>query len=443
MGGYGKIRLSGGRRVEAVCLLLTSATVAIGSTLVFSAKARSFPELGRDLAEGRIVHLGRIKSSSQLQPALSSFDPKDRPFVADRIFEYVKSRKAPLPNVGALASITVPVDVLKATSGPSTLKNRIAESSKLGLSFIDCSLLSASELEDAVAQVAPTAPLAFSHFEHDFDVPKTREMRLDLLRLKAKDRVLIIAANADPLLLLPQSADNTESAAWREIFRDFVSVRAVDDAADTEGLRAFIRNRFTNESRAKEIEAFLLAETSGDPALHEIALRTLGSYATVECVEIFKIRARFAVEVRPLYTQLWNSSTAAERQILHHLAKYGFVSPRAESVLAELAFRNLVRLDPYPMLKNSTFREFVLSAGPPQFVTESSLPGETRHATSYVLGIAALAVGGVLLVTQQELLAQAAALVTTAFGGIHSLRAITDATLGPRASGGSKPQQEG
>ena len=60
MGGRGKIRLSGGRRVEAVCLLLTSATIAIGFALVFSAKARGFPELGRDLADGRVVHLGRI-----------------------------------------------------------------------------------------------------------------------------------------------------------------------------------------------------------------------------------------------------------------------------------------------------------------------------------------------------------------------------------------------
>jgi len=80
------------------------------------------------LTEGHIVHLARIKSPSQLEAALSIFETQDRSFIASRIFEYVKSRKVPLPNVGALANITVPSEVVEATSGLSALKERLAES---------------------------------------------------------------------------------------------------------------------------------------------------------------------------------------------------------------------------------------------------------------------------------------------------------------------------
>lgn len=106
MGGRGKIRLSGGRRVEAVCLLFATATIGSGLALVFSGKARSLPALSRDLAEGHVVHLGQVKSPSQLQPVLSTIDPLDRPFVASRIFDYVNLVMEPsrTPGLGGSSS---------------------------------------------------------------------------------------------------------------------------------------------------------------------------------------------------------------------------------------------------------------------------------------------------------------------------------------------------
>lgn len=118
-------RAGGGRRVEAVCLLAATVASALGFALVFMAKARNFPAVARDLAEGRIVHLGRIASPDRLEPALLGFAPPDRTFVAGRIIEYLRSRKDPLPNVGALTSITVPASAIAADPEAGDLKKGV------------------------------------------------------------------------------------------------------------------------------------------------------------------------------------------------------------------------------------------------------------------------------------------------------------------------------
>ena len=90
---------------EFVWLAASSALVAAGLLLVYSAKTQNFAEAAHDLAQGSLLDLSGVTGPEQLLPFLLVIkDESERQAVADKTFQYLAAHR-PLPNVGALARV--------------------------------------------------------------------------------------------------------------------------------------------------------------------------------------------------------------------------------------------------------------------------------------------------------------------------------------------------
>ena len=102
---------------EFVWLALSSALVAVGLLMVYSAKTQNFAQLSAALAQGGLLDLNQVSKPEQLLPFLQVFqDEARREEAATKIFEYVSSHR-PLPNVGALARLHLGMPVAKLKPG--------------------------------------------------------------------------------------------------------------------------------------------------------------------------------------------------------------------------------------------------------------------------------------------------------------------------------------
>ncbi|HTC86890.1 MAG TPA: FtsW/RodA/SpoVE family cell cycle protein [Bryobacteraceae bacterium] len=98
---------------EFIWLALSSALVAVGLLMVYSAKTQNFAQLSVALAQGGLLDLNQVSKPEQLLPFLQVFqDEARRGEAATKIFEYVSSHR-PLPNVGALARLHLGMPVAK------------------------------------------------------------------------------------------------------------------------------------------------------------------------------------------------------------------------------------------------------------------------------------------------------------------------------------------
>lgn len=102
-------------------LLLAGGLLAVllGLFLVYRAVTRPLEEVAAGLASGDVVHLGDLRQPEQLLPHLAFLDePAERSFVARHIQR--RLQEGPLPNVGELARVRVPVsEVLESSRLPS------------------------------------------------------------------------------------------------------------------------------------------------------------------------------------------------------------------------------------------------------------------------------------------------------------------------------------
>src|SRR5688572_28537462 len=94
---------------ERLGLAVTSLVLLLGLWLTYSAQTAEFDQAGRDLASGRLVNLNTVRKSSDLAPALETFDEKvQREAMASTIFSGVQrlGGRQRLEHVGGLASLS-------------------------------------------------------------------------------------------------------------------------------------------------------------------------------------------------------------------------------------------------------------------------------------------------------------------------------------------------
>ena len=138
-------------------LLVIGALVVflLGLTLVYLAVAHPFEETQAAITKGEIVDLHALRQPEQLLPLLAFLDePAERTFVARRIFRRIQ--EGPLPNVGELAKIRVPVSEIQGESRLPGLSKR-AE----GTQSPTLSLLTYSQIRELKPHVVVRSPGAF------------------------------------------------------------------------------------------------------------------------------------------------------------------------------------------------------------------------------------------------------------------------------------------
>ena len=98
---------------EFIWLALSSALVAAGLLMVYSAKTQNFPEMSAALSRGELIDLNQVSKPEQLLPFLQVFqDEAQREQAANKMFDYLSTHRH-LPNVGALARLHLGVPLAK------------------------------------------------------------------------------------------------------------------------------------------------------------------------------------------------------------------------------------------------------------------------------------------------------------------------------------------
>jgi cell division protein FtsW (lipid II flippase) len=100
------------------------AVFLLGLVLVYLAMTRPFGEIAPRLQRGEIVAVEDLREPEQLAPLLGFLaEPAERAFVARQIFQRIQ--EGPLPNVGELARLRVPVAEVEDASRLPVLKRRV------------------------------------------------------------------------------------------------------------------------------------------------------------------------------------------------------------------------------------------------------------------------------------------------------------------------------
>ncbi|MBV9405592.1 MAG: FtsW/RodA/SpoVE family cell cycle protein, partial [Acidobacteriaceae bacterium] len=101
------------RRREICWLAGASLLVSCAIAFVLAAKTQDFADLEARLNNGELLNLNQVRTPEQLLPALQIYSSQDeRAQVAQRIAAYLEQHR-PLPNVGALARLHLPLAKLK------------------------------------------------------------------------------------------------------------------------------------------------------------------------------------------------------------------------------------------------------------------------------------------------------------------------------------------
>jgi cell division protein FtsI/penicillin-binding protein 2 len=117
-------RDAGARRVETILLIVASAIVAFGFSLVYMARTSTSGELNAMLASSQAIDINSVSEATKLLPFLPEIPAgPDRLFAAQRI--YSAAVKSPFPNVGALSHIRVSRDEIAGKDGMERLVNRL------------------------------------------------------------------------------------------------------------------------------------------------------------------------------------------------------------------------------------------------------------------------------------------------------------------------------
>lgn len=267
-------------------------------------------------------------------------------------------------------------------------------------------------LEDALNPLAlpDGGVLGIDHLEYRIDDPGFRERVLVFLEkmIYGRHYRVWIASTREPVDQIQDAGALVDLDAWRRMFQPFHK-EAVGIAIDSllpqmENVGALIKER--QVSRCVDLEALVLAECSFSPQLLAIAeevVRDLpaGSAPTREDV-LFEI----GIAAEPFYRAIWASCSKPERIVLRQLAEEGVVNPRNPGVVAQLMRSGLVRRNPCFCFMNETFRRFVLRELPSETLVEWEHQGVRLPWASVTTTMAtvALGIGGVLVLTQQQLI---------------------------------------
>jgi hypothetical protein len=128
----------------------------------------------------------------------------------------------------------------------------------------------------------------------------------------------------------------------------------------------------------------------------------------------------------PYYQSLWDVCSRAEKLVMIQLAEEGVVNPKSVELVRRLARRRLVRVDPRYRLMNDSFREFVLTAEPPEQVAEwervDSAETWSRIGTPlYALGIMLVSI---VLLTEPDEVTTVVGVIAAAGSTLAALRGV-------------------
>lgn len=101
------------------------AVFLLGLCLVYLAVTRPFGELQARLAGGEVVAVGDLREPEQLVPLLGFLsEPAERSYVARQLYRRIQ--EGPLPNIGELARLRVPVSEVEDDARLPMLRRRVA-----------------------------------------------------------------------------------------------------------------------------------------------------------------------------------------------------------------------------------------------------------------------------------------------------------------------------
>jgi len=235
-----------------------------------------------------------------------------------------------------------------------------------------------------------------------------------------------IAANVDDLSRQREKWQ-AELADWAVVLRHaekiryaakVVATRKSVVSSDLQKVADRLRNECGSSGTLLRIAAGLLRR------------RDLGKYSWKQIVSFVLDAAE------PYYRSVWDLCSRDEKLVLIQLAEEGLVNPKNVGILRRLSRRRLVTLEPRFRLINDSFREFVLAVEPPERVAQWEGEGTMQmwKRISIPLYTLAAVVVGILLFTEQALVANAMVIVTGAAGALGSLRTLY-AQIRPTSAG--------
>jgi hypothetical protein len=217
-----------------------------------------------------------------------------------------------------------------------------------------------------------------------------------------------IASTREPVDQIQDTGAPVDLDAWRRLFQPFHK-EAVGIAIDSllpqmEGVAALIKER--QASRCVDLEALVMTECSFSPQLLAIAEEVVRDLPTGTSPTREDVLFEIGIAAEPFYRAVWTSCSRAERIVLRQLAEEDVVNPRNPSVVAGLMRSGLIRRDPLFCLMNETFRRFVVRELPSDTLLEWEHQGVRLPWASITTTMAtvALGIGGVLVLTQQQLI---------------------------------------
>jgi cell division protein FtsW (lipid II flippase) len=151
------------RTKEAVLLAGAFLAVLVGLFLVYRAATLPFAEVEAQMERGEVVNLNEVTRAEQIAPLLSFLEERtERAFVAEEIARHLtRPGEPPVPNVGELGKIRIPVSEVGDSTRLPELRGRLEAARAAGAAPETIRLLSTTDLRRLKPEVIVRTPAQF------------------------------------------------------------------------------------------------------------------------------------------------------------------------------------------------------------------------------------------------------------------------------------------
>jgi hypothetical protein len=255
----------------------------------------------------------------------------------------------------------------------------------------------------------PTLILGIDHLEYRFSDQAFRAQMLECLETaiyRAKCPVRITSTR-DPLEQLDDLKNvQPDLERWARALESFhkETVGLAPDPARAEALGSLLDT--TPKNLTHDLKASILSECAVAPQLLTIGEEIVSRLPASGPLSSDAILDEIGDAADHFYRALWNGCSRDEQLALRQLAEEGLINPNNQPILSRLLRARLVsRHDSIVRVMNESFRRFVRGAAPARRITVwehhgVALPWGSIAAACLTV---ALGLGGLLLLTQQQL----------------------------------------
>jgi len=265
--------------------------------------------------------------------------------------------------------------------------------------------------------------IGVDHFEHRLGEADFRDHLLRFLEdaIHRDRRTVWIASDREPLEVLeemgPKDKNPVELDRWRRLFQSFQKeiVGFTDEASPLQEHRVkYLQARSVPAVRAA-ISKILDRERALTPPLLAILEDVSSRFPSPDAVTDEDLGREMRNAAEPYYRVLWSGCSTAEKLALRQLADEGVINPTNRSVVQRLIQAGLVLRDPACRIMNKSFEEFVTTAEPTSQIATWEREGVVLPWASIktTLLTIALSLGGLLILTQQQLVGAWIGLIPT------------------------------